>query len=151
MSVENPIVSIFGYSTQAGVLANLADGDDATFWQPYADGFDSYTVPPIADSGLVIPGYSRPAIQFDFGDRVRVAIFRTKTETTRSLGPCWLFASDLPATSVADTVQAADIYAGFFNVDQMNTAQSLRTLAYNQEIRGRYWRFVSYVNPPAST
>jgi hypothetical protein len=149
-TADNPTVSVFGYSTAEGVLANLVDGDETTFWRPYADGFDSYGTPPISDAGIVLPGYPRPAIQFDFGDRVRIPIFRTKTEGRTSLPPCWLFASDLPASSTSDTVQAGDLYAGFFTLAQMNNPTSTQTLANNQEIRGRYWRFVSIITPPAA-
>lgn len=131
------------------MLQNLADGNDTTWWQPYADGFDSYSAVPVSDAGIPIPGAPRPAIQFDFGDRVRIPYFRPKTETAKSLGPCWLLASDLAATSIDNTVQAGDQYAGFFTIPQMNGGLAVKTLAANQNIRGRYWRFVSMVNPAA--
>ena len=147
-TLDSPSVLQFGYANQAGFLSNLVDRDNATFWQPYADTFDSYLTPVLNDNGTLIVGAAHPAIQFDFGSPVRIPFFSVKVETSKSLPPCWLLCSDIPATSVNDTVQAADKYAGYFTLEQMNAGAPLRTLAYNNEIRGRYWRFVSMATPP---
>lgn len=146
-SPTSPAVQQFGMSTQGGALANLVDGDLATFWQPYADGFDSYPTPPVSDAGLVVVGAVCPAIQFDFGEAVRIPVFRVITETAATLGWTWLLASDNSATSVNDTCQAGDIYAGRYTVHQMNLNRALETFAKTQSIRKRFWRFVFFKNP----
>lgn len=151
MPVSSPIVNIFGFTTALGSLPNLVDFDDATFWAPYADGLDSYTMPPVGDSGAVIPGYPRPAIEFDFGEIVRVPVFQLKVEKPATVGQCFLIASDAPATSLDDTVQAADVWAGgMYTVAQMNSNQTLETRAKTYAIRKRYWRFVFWQQPPAA-
>lgn len=145
----NPWVQQFGMSTHSGTLDNMLDGDETTFWQPYADGFDAYTVPPVGDAGIVDVGAVCPAIQFDFGESVSIAMFSVKVETVATLGWTWLLASDNTATSVSDTVQAGDVYAGRYTVRQINANKPLLTFAATQEIRKRYWRFVFFKNPPA--
>lgn len=146
----SPIISIFGFTTALGSLPNLIDATDSTFWAPYADGLDGYTMPPLGDAGFIITGYPRAAIQFDFGDRVRVPMFQAKVEGPKSLGEAYLLASDSPATSVDDTVQAGDTYAGHFTLAQMNSNAALATLAQTQAIRARFWRFIFIKQPPLS-
>jgi len=147
-----PDVSMIGFLTADGAIANMIDGDDATFWKPYADGLDSYTVPPVGESGSVIAdGSPRPAIQFDFGESVRVPQFRVKVGGRASLGWCFLIASDLPATSLTDTVQPGDVNAGgLYTVAQMNSNAAIDTNARTIVIRKRFWRFVFFKQPPAA-
>lgn len=146
-----PDVTQIGFLTASGALANIADANEATFWKPFADGLDSYPMTPVADNGFVLPGYPRPAIQFDFGENVRISIFRAVTQTPTSLGWCFLLASDLPATTLDNTVQASDIWAGgLYTVEQMNSGVALETRAKTQDIRKRYWRFVFFKQPPAA-
>jgi hypothetical protein len=146
------VVTQFGFSTGGGNLANVVDFDLNTFWRPLADGLDAYPIPPVADSGLVIPGYPRPAIQFDFNDQVRVPMFQVKVETPAALGRCWLIASDNEATSVDNTIfDANDINAGgYYTVEQMNAGIALFTNARFNPIRKRFWRFVFWQQPPAA-
>lgn len=148
-NATNPWVQQFGMSTHGGALDNMLDGDETTFWQPYADGFDAYTVPPVGDAAFPIVGANCPAIQFDFGTPVSIAIFRVKVETVATLGWTWLLASDNTATGTEDVVQEGDIYAGRYTVRQMNSNVPLITFAATQDIRKRYWRFAFFKNPPA--
>jgi hypothetical protein len=146
------VVSQFGFSNGGGALANMVDGDAASYWFPVPDGLDAYPVPPVSDAGLVLPGYSFPAIQFDFQDQARVPAFQFKVETAATLGRCWLIASDYPATSVADTIHdSSDVVAGgMYSVAQMNGNAPIFTNARYNPIRKRFWRFVFFVQPPAA-
>src|ERR1044072_5968874 len=142
-SPSTPVTTQIGFSTASGALQNMTDFDDATFWAPYADGLDGYTQPPVGDSGSGIPGYQRPAIQFDFGENVRIPVFQLKVEKPATVGQCFLIASDNPATSLDNTVQAGDVWAGgMYTVAQMNSGKTLETRAKTFAIRARYWRFV---------
>src|SRR4051812_17003237 len=125
-SLANPVVRQYGFTNGSGALANLVDHDDATFWAPLADGFDSHVTPPVADSGLVVVGANCPAIEFDFGDQARIPAFFAKVQGPSSLGQCFLICSQLPATSTADVVQSGDLWAGgMYTVAQMNSNQAL--------------------------
>lgn len=148
---QTPIVTQFGFSTALGTINNIADGDESTFWAPYPDGFDSYGAPIVLDDGVTLNvGASFPCIQFDFGDKVRIPIFRLKVETLAAMGPSWLLASDNPATSIDTVIQGGDVLAGTFTLAQMNSNAAITTLAMTQEIRKRYWRFLQRVQPPAA-
>lgn len=151
-SIINPTISMIGLLTQAGAIQNMCDGSDLTFWQPYADGLDSYLQPPVGDAGFVIAdGSPRPCIQFDFGENVRIPMFRVKVDGPKSIGQCYLIASDNTATSLTDTVQASDINAGgYYTPEQMNSGNALITKAQTTPIRKRFWRFVFWKQPPAA-
>ena len=145
-------VTQFGFVQAGGSLGNLVDADLATFWKPLADGLDAYTAIPVADSGIVLPGSPRPAIQFDFNDQVRVPMFQFKVETPATLGHCFLIASQNAATSVDNTIfDTNDICAGgYYTVAQMNSNAPLETKARINPIRARFWRFVFWKQPPAA-
>jgi hypothetical protein len=148
---QTPVVTQFGFSTALGALANIVDGDEATFWAPYPDGFDTYTGPILFDDGVTLGvGLPFPCLQFDFGEVVRIPIFKPKTETRATLGPCWLIAGDSPATDINSVIQPGDVYAGQFSLAQMNGNAALFTLANTVDIRKRFWRFLQRVQPPAS-
>ena len=149
--MPTPTITQFGFLTAQGSLANIGDGNEATFWKPFADGLDAYPMTPVADNGSVLPGYPRPAIQFDFGELVRIPLFRPVTEGPKSLGQCFLIASDSTATSLDDTVKAGDVWAGgLYTIEQMNSNSSLETKAKTQNIRKRFWRLVFFKQPAAS-
>jgi hypothetical protein len=146
---QTPVVTQFGFSTRLGNIANIGDGDEATFWAPYPDVFASYTQAILFDDGITLNvGVAFPCLQFDFGESVRIPIFRPKTETRAALGPCWLIASDVPATDISSVIQPGDVYAGQFSLAQMNGNASLFTLANTIDIRKRFWRFLQRVQPP---
>lgn len=145
-----PIVTQYGFTTALGTIANVSDGDNDTFWAPYADGLDGYTDVPVSDAGFVLPGSPRPAIQFDFGEDVRIPLILPKTDTPKALGAAYLIASPASASSVDDTVQSGDTFAGYFTAEQMNSGLTLETRAKTYAIRARYWRFVFIKQAPAS-
>jgi hypothetical protein len=99
----------------------------------------------------VVVGANCPAIEFDFGDQARIPAFFAKVQGPSSLGQCFLICSQLPATSTADVVQSGDLWAGgMYTVAQMNSNQALFTRAQFADIRGRFWRFVFFKQPPAA-
>lgn len=148
---QTPVVTQFGFSTALGTLNNLVDADESTFWAPYPDGFDTFTQPILYDDGVTLGvGFPFPCIQFDFGESVRIPIFRVKVETPKTFGPTWLIAGDFPATDINSVIQSGDVYAGQFSIAQMNGNASITTLANSIDIRKRFWRFLQRVQPPAS-
>jgi hypothetical protein len=136
-----------GFSTAAGNVNNLLDGDPTNGWTPVSDGLDAYPNPPVNPNGMLVPG-SYPAIQFDFGVAVRIPQFNIKTETASSIGQCYLVASENTMTSPDDSIQLNDRLAGGpYSITELNSGQPINTLAIHQPIIAQYWRFVFWRQP----
>jgi hypothetical protein len=146
-----PTVKQFGFATGAGVIANIVDGNLSTFWQPLATGFDAYPdqfmMPD--DTALNYAGIF-PAVEWDFGESVRVTSLFIKVETALTLGPAILVGSENPATSTANTLQAGDVLLAVYSGSQI-VSNLLFDIPVTKadDLRFRYYRLLQRSSNPA--
>lgn len=136
-----PIITIFGFTTRSGALANLVDNDAVVGWAPQPTRLSSMNAPFVNTGGAPNIGNDFAAIQVDFGTPTRVAIMLIQVQHLFTLGDCMMIASDNPATSVSNTVQSGDISLGLFSRDKMVSNKVISTLAKTQDVTKRYLRF----------
>lgn len=136
-------VKQFGLSQKSGSLSSIVDQNNATGWTPYADTLDAYPDPFIVGTSLNV-GKSFAAIEFDYGVPTRIASFSLKTASILSLGDAVVIASDNPASSVADTLQAGDRLLGAYLGTDLCSGKVLKTAALTEDISTRYVRILQH-------
>lgn len=145
------IAKQFGFTNGAGVIANLVDGSESSFYQPIATDFGAYTAQwYLSDKVSLNTGASFPALEIDFGVPTRVPQFMLKTATLLSLGPSLLIGSNNGATSVADTLQSGDIVLGNYRAQELCSGRFISVPAMKDaDIRRRFLRFLQRTTNPA--
>lgn len=142
------IVKQFGFANGGGAIANIADGDLSTFWQPLATDFAGYPAQFfLSDRTTLNTAASFPALEFDLGEERRVPQFLLKVETGLTLGPGILIGADTGATGVADTLVAGNILLDQYTAQQLCSNQFLAVAAMkNADIRKRFLRLLQRSN-----
>lgn len=137
------VVNQFGFTPASGSLANIVDGDVGTGWAPYATDLSPYTASFLHANGTPI---SLPfaALEFDYGEQVRLPMFLLQVEGPATLGDGMLIGSDLAATSTADVVHESDVLMGIYTKEELNAGQVLKTAAFATDIRKRYYRLCQH-------
>lgn len=132
----------FTPASTSGPISNLVDNDQSTLWTPSASSLSSASAFPTAGAN-VAPGGNYPYIQLDYGAPACIGLLSFNMEKPGVMQPCRLIASNSPATSPSNSVQAgdveilrlaqADLDANTFVETTLNTPDGL---SY------RYYRFV---------
>jgi hypothetical protein len=128
------IVKQFGFTPNEGTLAMIVDDDVATGWSPAATDLASYPASFLRSDGRVISG-PFAAIEFDYGEDVRLPMFLLQTEASSTLGDGMLIGSTLPATSPTDVVHDSDTLLGIYTQAELNAGHVLKTRAFDEDIR----------------
>lgn len=147
-----PLVTQFGFATAAGLIQNIADRNEATFWKPLPTGLDTITDQFFTPDGTALNyGGSFAALQWDFGSDIRVTSFMIKVETHLSLGPAVLIGSANPASSVANTLQVGDVLLATYSADQIVSNNVLPVpVSKAADLRFRYYRLLQRTSDPVN-
>lgn len=137
------IVKQFGFTPASGALANIVDDNVSTGWAPVATDFAAYNYPFLKSDGNVnVQPF--PALEFDYGEEVRLPMFLLQTETGVTLGDAMLIGSNFGATSTADVIRDSDVFLGIYTTAQINSGHVQKTAAFASDIRKRFYRLLQH-------
>lgn len=146
------IAKQFGFTTGAGVIDNLVDGDYGVGWTPLSTDFAAYSAQFFLDDRTTLnTGASFPALEFDLGSAKRVPQIFLKCHSLLTLGPAILIGSDNPATSPANTLQSGDVLLAQYTQAQIVSNKFLDVQAMKDaDIRKRFLRLLQRSSAPAA-
>lgn len=142
------IAKQFGFTNGSGLIGNIVDGNNVTFYRPLAADFAAYSAQFFqSDKVTLNVGAAFAALEFDLGAPKRIPQILFKVETLLTLGPSVLIGSDVGATSPADTLQAGDVLLDQYTARQMCGNRFLAVkVMQDADVRKQFLRFLQRSN-----